>query len=99
MSRAARDFSTTAAEDLAIAGLAFLAGDIERLEPFMNLTGLTPGTLRLAAGDPSFLRGVLEHIASDESLLLSFAANEQRNPDEILRALRRLEGGAPDGDP
>jgi hypothetical protein len=99
MSRAAKDLSTGGAEDLAVAGLIFLAGDAERLEPFLSLTGLTPETLRAAAGDPGFLRAVLEHIATDDSLLLAFAANEQRQPDEILRALKRLGGGTPDWEP
>ncbi len=96
MIRSRADLSTTGAEDLAIAALAFLAADPERLEPFLSLSGLTPQTVRAAAGDPGFLRAVLEHIAADEGLLLSFAANEQRDPGEVLRALHKLGGGAPD---
>ena len=84
------------AEALAIEGLGFLAGDSERLEPFLSLTGLDPGNLRAAAAAPGFLGGVLDHIANDESLLLSFAANAGRDPSEIARARLTLSGPPPD---
>ena len=63
-----------AASALAVAALSFLAGDQERLERFLALTGLGPQSLRAAAREPSFLLGVLDHVAGDESLLLAFAA-------------------------
>ena len=96
MSRLREDPSTSGAEALAIAGLAFLASDFERLEPFLSLSGLAPENIRAAASDPGFLRAVLEHIAGDESLLLAFAANEQRDPGDVQKALRRLGGGPAD---
>jgi hypothetical protein len=99
MNRLRKDLSTEMAEGLAISGLAFLASDVERLEPFLSLSGLSPHNVRAAASDPGFLRAVLEHIVADESLLLAFSANEQLSPDQILRALQRLGGGAADWSP
>lgn len=81
------------AEALAIEALAFLAGDGERLSRFLAITGLEPASLRLAAAEPGFLAGVLDHVLGDEALLLAFAANQQIEPEQISRARARLEGG------
>jgi hypothetical protein len=75
-----------AATDLAIAALTFLAGETERLERFLALTGLGPPSLRAAAREPSFLLGVLDHVASDETLLLAFAHESGIDPEEVGRA-------------
>jgi hypothetical protein len=82
------------AEALAIEGLGFLASDMERLEPFLSLTGLDPRNLRAAAADPGFLAGVLDHIAGSEKLLVAFADQNGRNPADIARARMAL-GGPP----
>src|SRR6476620_9746658 len=74
------------AEAMAIEALGYLAGEPERLERFMALTGLTPDAMRAAAGEPGFLVAVLDHLAEDESLLLTFAANAGRPPEHILAA-------------
>ena len=84
------------AQTLAIEALGFLAADVERLEPFLSLTGIDPGNLRQVAAQPSFLVAVLDHMAGDESLLLAFAANGGRNPADIERARQTLAGPAPD---
>jgi hypothetical protein len=80
------------AEALAVSALGFLASEPERLERFMALTGLAPDTLRSAAGEPGFLVAVLDHIVSDESLLLTFSANAGRPPEEALTARDLLAG-------
>jgi len=84
------------AQSLAIESLVFLAADMERLEPFLSLTGIDPGNLRQVAAEPSFLVAVLEHLAGDESLLLAFAANGGHNPADIERARHTLGGPTPD---
>lgn len=84
---AARD----AAEALAISALGWLAQDGETLERFLSLSGLTPQTLREAAATPGFLGAVLAHLMNDESLLMAFAANETRAPEDIARAARLLD--------
>ncbi|WP_210202553.1 DUF3572 domain-containing protein [Alsobacter soli] len=80
------------AERIAIEALGFLASDPERLDRFMALTGLTPDTLRGAAGEPGFLLAVLDHLVSDESLLLTFSANAGQQPEQVLAARDVLAG-------
>jgi Protein of unknown function (DUF3572) len=75
-----------AATELAVAALGFLGGDQERLERFLALTGLGPQSLRATAREPSFLLGVLDHVAGDESLLLAFAAEIGVKPEDVGRA-------------
>ena len=84
------------AEALAIEALGFLAADPERLEPFLSLSGLDIGNLRRAAAEPSFLVAILDHLASDESLLLAFAANAGLDPMDIAKARQILGGPTPD---
>ena len=81
---------TDAAETLALQALGFLAGEPERLEPFLSVTGLGPATLRTAAAQPGFLVAVLDHVLANESLLLEFAGNLGLNPEAIGRARDRL---------
>jgi hypothetical protein len=80
------------AEGIAIMALGFIAGDPERLGKFLSLTGLGPENLRAAAREPHFLGQILGHIADDESLLLSFAANQGIAPEKIMRARILLAG-------
>ena len=79
-----------AATALAVAALGFLAAESERLERFLALTGLGPQSLRAAAREPSFLLGVLEHVASDETLLLDFTNEGGLNPEDVGRAVAAL---------
>jgi len=82
-----------AATELAIAALSFLAGETERLERFLALTGLGPQSLRAAAREPSFLLGVLDHVAGDETLLLAFANESGIDPEDVGRARDALAHG------
>ncbi len=83
---------TRAAEAVAVEALGFLAGDPERLSRFVELSGLDPSNLRAAAAQPGFLAGVLDHIGSDESLLVMFAANAGMNPEDVASACALLGG-------
>ena len=84
------------AEGVALAALAWMATDDERLFAFLNATGATPETLRASAQDPGFLAGILDHIMSDESTLLACAEALDTKPERIAAAWRRL--GPPDFD-
>jgi hypothetical protein len=68
------------AEIVALKALAFLASDMERLSRFLALSGLSPGDMRAAAADRRFLTGILNHLLHDESLLLTFTADEDLDP-------------------
>jgi hypothetical protein len=86
------------AESIAIKALGFLAGEESRLERFLALTGIGAGDIRAAAAEPGFLAAVLDHIASDEPLLLTFAANAGLAPAAITSARAALAGPSPDPD-
>lgn len=80
------------AETLALRALAFLAAEPERLEPFLSATGLSPQTLRAAAGEQGFLASVLEHVSGSDDLLLEFASNLAIRPEAVVRARETLSG-------
>jgi hypothetical protein len=83
-----------AAEGLAIQALTYLAGEPERLEQFLTLTGIGPEQIRTASAEPGFLAGVLAYLASDEQLAREFVAQAACAPDDIARAHNAL-GGEP----
>lgn len=74
------------AASLALGGLAFLAEDAERLTRFLALTGIGPATLRAGADAPETHLAVLDHLLSDESLLLVFAAAKGLAPETVAHA-------------
>jgi hypothetical protein len=81
-----------AAERLAVAALTFLASEPEHLGGFLAASGLGPGDIRGAAGNPEFLSGVLDHISGNEPLLIAFAGHAGIDPTEIERARVELGG-------
>jgi hypothetical protein len=80
------------AEMLAISALAHIAADDERLQRFLAVTGLDPGSLRAEAEKPGFASGVLDYLCGDEALLVEFAAAQDLAP-EAVAALQRLLAG------
>ncbi len=81
------------AEALALQGLTFLAGDADRLTRFLTSTGIDPGDLRDWDANPGVQGAVLDHLLSDESLLLVFAAEAGVGPEEVWPAQAVLAGG------
>ena len=81
-----------AAEGLAVAALGFIAAEPERLGRFLALSGIGPDSIRVAAREPQFLAGVLDHITSDERLLLVFATENNIDPEAVMRARDVLAG-------
>ena len=79
-------------QSTAIAALAFLAADAERLQRFLAVTGLGPHNLRQAASDPAFLASVLDYLAADERLLVAFAAEQGLAPEAVAQARNALAG-------
>ena len=59
---------------------------------FLSLSCIGPTNMREAAREPHFLAGVLEHISSDEQLLVEFAQHAEVKPTEIERARMALGG-------
>jgi len=88
----ARPLTQDAAEALAIQALSFIAGDGERLGRFLAATGIGPAEIRSAAREPGFLIGVLDHLAANERLLTSFAAEAGIDAGAIGKAIAALGG-------
>ena len=81
-----------AARELAIVALEFIASDTEELSRFLALTGIDPGSIRIAAEEPGFLAGVLAYISGNERTLMAFAAHASVAPEEIEKAKLVLAG-------
>ena len=81
------------AERIAVAALAFLAGDHGRLTRFLDVTGLSPSRIRDAAGEPGFLAAVLDHLVGDDELILGLAADLRIRPEDVVEAQRVLSPG------
>lgn len=77
--------------------LTFLASDAERLTRFLRLTGIEPDDLRANAGDAATLTAVLDHLLSDQSLLLVFAADAATPPERVELARVLLAGSSSQG--
>ncbi len=78
------------AEAVAVDALAFLAGNPEELGRFLALSGIGPANLRQAAAEPGFLAGILDHIMTDDALLLAFAGQQGLDARAIAAAARQL---------
>ncbi len=78
------------AEAIAVEGLGFLARSPERLTRFLDLSGLSPDGLRSAARSPGFLNGVMDHLVSDEDLLIAFAGEIAVKPESVMQAKHLL---------
>ncbi len=81
------------AEALGLSALTFLVEEDDRVQRFLQLTGVDPSALPSLASRPSFLLAVLDHLAGDEQLLLCFAREQQVNPETVAFARRALGGG------
>ncbi|MCF6199057.1 MAG: DUF3572 domain-containing protein [Hyphomicrobiaceae bacterium] len=79
------------AREIAIRALSFLAGDAEHMSRFLALSGMGPQDIRENADEAPFQAALLEHLMSDEALLLSFCGNENIDPQLISPALHLLE--------
>lgn len=86
------EMTRESAETVAIEALAFIAGEPERLDRFMALTGLGSESLRKAAKEAGFLLGVLDHVMADDRLLVEFATQYDMTPERVVQARERLAG-------
>ena len=80
------------AETIGAQALGFLAGEPQRFARFLALTGVDIDEVRANAGSPELLAAVLAHLTSDESLLLTFAAEAHVAPEVVAPALAILQG-------
>lgn len=70
---------------LVVEVLTFLGDDPERLDRFLASSGLSASDLRGAAATSAFAEGLLDHLCSDERLLVRFAGLQGYDPGAIER--------------
>lgn len=87
------------AELIAVKGLQYLASDEEQLGRFLSLSGCEPSQIRVGAGEPEFLHGILEFFMGNEATLLAFCAHHSIDPVEIAAASHTLSGAGDEPDP
>ena len=80
------------ASTISLRVLAFLAEDRDKLQRFLNLTGIAPDALAALVAENHFHAAVLEYLLADEPLLLEFCASEDLDPLQPATALRVLTG-------
>ena len=78
--------SAQEAQELAIAALIHLSQDEDRLNAFLTNTGLSVDDLRGAAGQPQFFSALLDHVTSDDALVLGLATEANVAPEDISAA-------------
>ena len=93
MNANAQKMSVSEAEQIAIRAIAFITDDTTRLARFLDLTGWTPDALKDDPERTGFLQAVIEHLAGDETLLLTFAANGGVEPALVEYAHQFFEKG------
>ena len=84
-----------AAETVALQALAFLVSEEEVLPEFLAHTGATVDDLRLGAGSPQFLGGVLDFLLERDDRLLAFCDQVGVTPEHAQRARTALPGATP----
>ena len=78
------------AEAMAAEALGFLGRSPERLIRFLDVSGLSPDTLRAAAAEPGYFAGLMDYLVSDEELLLAFAGEIGASPESVMQARHLL---------
>ena len=75
---------------LALGALGWLLGDDRRAARFLDLTGLTPDSLRAAVGEPATQRAVLDFLCAHEPDLIGASEAIGVAPAELAAARDRL---------
>jgi hypothetical protein len=75
---------------VALAALGWVMSDGPRAQRFLDLTGLTPDTLRQAIGDASTHRAVLDFLCAHEPDLLGASESLGMKPADLVLARDRL---------
>jgi len=73
--------------------LSWISADDQMMSRFWALSGLTPDTLRDAAGQPGFAAGVLDFMANHEPTLLAYCEDRNISPQTVVNAWYSENGG------
>lgn len=80
-----------AAATLALGALSWMLADSERVRRFLDITGITPETLRERANTPGFLAATIGYLENHEPDLIACAEALEVAPEALTRARRALE--------
>ena len=96
--RGSRNLRHTAPNDesLAIEILSFLSADEARLLAFLEATGVSVTGLRDRMDDRDFRGGLMDYIASDDTLLVDFARSVRRRPEQVAQEIAARRSVLPD---
>ncbi|MDR1828501.1 MAG: DUF3572 domain-containing protein [Methylobacteriaceae bacterium] len=83
------------AEEIGIGVLNYVAGEPELLTRFLELTGVTPATLRDAVRAPGFFVSILDFVLYDDATVMAAANRMGVKPEDIVSAREAL---APHGE-
>jgi len=75
---------------LALRALGWIVADQLRAQRFLDLTGLTPESLRASLAEPATLTAVLDFLASHEPDLTAAAEAMEIDPARFIAARERL---------
>jgi hypothetical protein len=75
---------------ISLQALAFVAADEALLPRFLALSGLSPQSLRAAAGDPETHAAVLQFVLGHEPTARAFAESAGLSADALHRAAHQL---------
>ncbi|MEM8839016.1 MAG: DUF3572 family protein [Pseudomonadota bacterium] len=81
------------AEAAALLALQHIASSETLLTRFLDISGLTPETVREAAGDPAFLAAAFDFLREDDAECGAFAANQNLSVQELEAISHILSGG------
>ncbi|GLK71780.1 DUF3572 domain-containing protein [Ancylobacter dichloromethanicus] len=74
------------ARQVALGALSFLAGDPERIGPFLAESGLSPADLRGVAGSTAFHVALLDYMINRQELLIAYAGEAEIDPGHVVAA-------------
>ena len=78
------------AEILAVDALAWLAGQPQDMEAFLNLSGIDVAGLRGGAGSSEMSAALLDFLLAHEPMMLRFCADGDLDPRQIQQARNAL---------
>ncbi len=81
------------AEALALEALEWLVGRDDLLPGFLAQSGAAPADLAKGARDPAFLASVLDHVLTDDALVIAFCDARGHAYTRPLQARAWLPGG------
>ncbi|MCS0496660.1 DUF3572 domain-containing protein [Ancylobacter mangrovi] len=85
--RSSKPLSTLqAAREVSLGALSYLAGDPERIGPFLAESGLSPADLRGVAASPAFHVALLDFLIAHQDLLLDYAQTAEIDPGHVVAA-------------